>query len=563
MLRLADICFIMQKTHKNKTQTMFIHHKKITVKNSSDGHITDTVAKIIKKSAGGQPCVSVIVPVHNSGKFLNRCLDTICNQSLTNIEIICVDDGSTDNSLKILKQYAKKDGRFTILHQKNLFAGIARNAGLAIAQGEYVAFLDSDDWFEQEMLATMYNGAKEHNADVVICDAYYAQTQNAPSGVLHGHNRLRNQTLFSLGQQEFAQDFFQTVECFPWNKIFKRSFVDTHKFFFPATYKHNDGAFVSACLVAAQKILYIPRKFVHYKVQEDSVTNNTKHFESICTSIIEGYYNIKNLPNFDAVRLSFYEKTAWSFWTYFLKPFSAQSKKLLRQQIRETSKLIGISKISKWAVSAPYLMQHCNAICTNIPIVIEFDGNNLDQLDNFIRTLVKYTYALMDIYVISTTKETEKLANTIGRIKDSVDCEITLAIRPDMDNVFCELPKIIPQQYETCLYFNPKLTIFEMVYELYLENISDNNALVLFRKNNKHPDIALVNLVKLRRDSNQIFDMHNFQKLSNIYNVLLKDRTPYMHEYFWFRTKFIILDFKGINYTVIYDIKKHSTDYIL
>lgn len=535
---------------------MFGYHRTIKVKNSADGHVPNSSVKIIVRGAcKNTPRVSVIVPVHNSERFLQRCMDTITSQTLINIEIICVDDGSTDNSLKILKQYAKKDNRITILHQKNLFAGIARNAGMAIARGEYLVFLDSDDWFEQEMLQTMYNGAKTHDADVVICDAYCIQAQNAPSCVLHGHNRLRKQTLFSLGQQEFAQDFFQTVECFPWNKIFKRSFVDKHKFFFPATYKHNDGAFVSACLIAAQKIFYIPHKFVHYTVQESSVTNNTKHFESICTSIIEGYNNIKNLPNFGAVRLSFYEKTAWSFWTYFLKPFSVQSKKLLRQQIRETAKLIGISQISKWAASAPYLIHHCNAICTNIPIVIEFDDNNLNRLDKFIRTLVKYTYALMDIYIIHKSCETKKLARLVAEIQNSMDCKITMIPNQNTDNTFAKLPKIMPTQYEKCIYFSHELSVFEFVYELYLEDINNHDAMVLFGKNRNCPKIAVLNLKKLRDNHVPNFNILNCPPLPRTYEVLLKKRIPYMHDIFFSRTAFIIMFHQNIRYLFDYPIQ--------
>ena len=115
--------------------------------------------------------VSVIVPVYNAEEHLNQCLDTIVNQTLKEIEIICVDDGSTDNSLEILNQYAQKDTRIKVIQQKNQYAGVARNNGLKIARGEYVIFLDSDDFFKEDLLEKTYNQGKKVDADIVLFGA--------------------------------------------------------------------------------------------------------------------------------------------------------------------------------------------------------------------------------------------------------------------------------------------------------------------------------------------------------------------------------------------------------
>ena len=115
------------------------------------------------------PVISVIVPVYNTEPYLRECLDSISNQTLKDIEIICVDDGSSDNSIKILKEYEEKDNRFTILTQNHLKAGVARNNGIKIAKGEYLCFLDSDDFFDLNMLEEMYNQGKEDNSDIVVC----------------------------------------------------------------------------------------------------------------------------------------------------------------------------------------------------------------------------------------------------------------------------------------------------------------------------------------------------------------------------------------------------------
>lgn len=114
-----------------------------------------------------QPLVSVIIPVYNTKQYLPRCLNNIINQTLKNIEIICINDGSTDNSLAILQDYQKKDNRILIINCKNAGAANARNLGLAKAQGEYIGFCDSDDFVDLEYYSCLYTHAKENDADVV------------------------------------------------------------------------------------------------------------------------------------------------------------------------------------------------------------------------------------------------------------------------------------------------------------------------------------------------------------------------------------------------------------
>ena len=117
--------------------------------------------------------VSVVIPVYNVENYLRESLDCVVNQTLRDIEIICVDDGSKDSSLEILQEYAQKDSRVKILTQQNQFAGVARNNGLKIATGEYIIFLDSDDIFDLQMLEKMYYRAVETSADVTVCESRF------------------------------------------------------------------------------------------------------------------------------------------------------------------------------------------------------------------------------------------------------------------------------------------------------------------------------------------------------------------------------------------------------
>ena len=113
--------------------------------------------------------VSVIIPVYNTAPYLYRCLNSVINQRLRELEILVVNDGSTDNSLQILEEFAYKDARIKIINQKNQGLSVARNTGLECATGEYIAFLDSDDWFDPIMCYNMYRKALREKSDIVLC----------------------------------------------------------------------------------------------------------------------------------------------------------------------------------------------------------------------------------------------------------------------------------------------------------------------------------------------------------------------------------------------------------
>ena len=116
--------------------------------------------------------ISVIVPVFNAEKYLKMCLNSFVSQTLKNIVIICIDDGSTDNSLAILDKFKSKDDRIKIIKQKNYGVSIARNNGISEAQGEYIGFVDADDWVDKDFFEKLYNAAQKYNADIATAGYY-------------------------------------------------------------------------------------------------------------------------------------------------------------------------------------------------------------------------------------------------------------------------------------------------------------------------------------------------------------------------------------------------------
>ena len=148
-----------------------------------------------------QPQISVIIPVYNVEQYLSKCLESIINQTLQDIEIICINDGSTDNSLQILEEYAQKDSRMIVINQENQGVGVARNKGLEIARGDYIWFVDSDDYVERNGLDYVYEKSKENNADIVC----FGVNNICKSTIISGHT---NQYLseINMGSKYLAAD---------------------------------------------------------------------------------------------------------------------------------------------------------------------------------------------------------------------------------------------------------------------------------------------------------------------------------------------------------------------
>ena len=149
-----------------------------------------------------QPKVSIIVPIYNVEEYLVKCLDSLVNQTLKEIEIICINDGSTDNSLEILKAYAQKDDRITVINKKNSGVSDARNTGLEMANGEYVMFVDSDDYLEIQTCQSIYEKIKKDNSNLLIFN-YFLVTQETKHRAKELDNILTDKFTFKQCPDNF------------------------------------------------------------------------------------------------------------------------------------------------------------------------------------------------------------------------------------------------------------------------------------------------------------------------------------------------------------------------
>ena len=232
--------------------------------------------------------VSVIIPVYNAEKYLEKCLDSLLKQTFTDMEVICVDDGSTDASLEILKRFQEKDRRIHVLTQENQYAGTARNNGMKIAQGEYLLFLDADDFFEETLLEKIYSQGKKMEADIVL---FGAKQYNGKTGCVSPapwylkKDAVPEENPFSRKTQD--TDIFAITTPAPWTKLFRKEFIDSEGIFFQGLQNSNDVYFTLTALAAAEKITCVEEDLVFYRVGAAESLQGSKKFSPAC--FLEAY----------------------------------------------------------------------------------------------------------------------------------------------------------------------------------------------------------------------------------------------------------------------------------
>lgn len=215
--------------------------------------------------------ISIVIPVYNTGNYLRQCLDSLLSQSFYDYEIICVDDGSTDNSWSILEEYERKYKQVHILRQQHKFAGEARNYGLCLAKGKYVLFLDSDDFFCQDMLVKIWNKAEREKTEILVFNAY--QFDNTRNEIIETSWRALRPELFGKGvktSNEINEIIFNFTVPAAWNKLYLRKFVTKNNLRFQSIKRTNDLYFVFAALSCSSRIGILDEKLIFYRDNNSS-----------------------------------------------------------------------------------------------------------------------------------------------------------------------------------------------------------------------------------------------------------------------------------------------------
>lgn len=233
-----------------------------------------------------EPVISIIIPIYNTESYLQKCLDSIVCQSYSKVEIICVDDESTDHSWKILQSYAVKDARFNIFRKKNEGVSAARNYGLKKATGDYLMFVDSDDWIDKETCEQAINAMKEYNADVVMWSYIRELSGESRPKLILNQNRIfegkevkteLHRRMYGILGEELKNPENADALCTVWGKLYRRDIIEKNQIQFFDIRKigtYEDGLFNVEVFRHVDKAVFINQYLYHYRRDNDmSITS--------------------------------------------------------------------------------------------------------------------------------------------------------------------------------------------------------------------------------------------------------------------------------------------------
>lgn len=286
--------------------------------------------------------ISIIIPVHNVEQYLRQCIDSVINQTYKNLEIILVNDGSTDNSGKICDEYAAKDNRIEVIHKQNGGVSSARNVGLDVATGDYIGFVDSDDYIEQDMYEYLFSINKKNNTSLAVCNFYIVKDENiltSPTIVKHS----------VLSAEEMLECSFK--QLFSWNKLIARKLFENLRFPEDVGYG-EDMAVCMNLFIRAEKISYGKKTKYFYIQRKNSAVHTQQwdvkslgYFKS--TDIILEYAKKKNLNNLQKLIKFSQTNKAMYFLKYCLitEPIDYKSAELLKNYLKKNLKNLLINKV--------------------------------------------------------------------------------------------------------------------------------------------------------------------------------------------------------------------------
>ena len=240
--------------------------------------------------------VSVIIPVYNVESVLEKCLDSVINQTLNEIEIIVVNDGSPDNSQKIIDKFAKKDKRIKSFIKENGGLSDARNYGIERANGEYILFVDSDDYIDSNACSKLYEEAKRNNLDILVGNYYDVKNGKITENICKCDDRIYN------GEQFIIKYFSQkSVSIMAWLLFCKREYLNKKKLKFLKGVFHEDEEFSPRAMLNTKRIKFLDYKYYYYVYNSESITKkkdktkNIKDIYSICDKLESEYIKIKSV----------------------------------------------------------------------------------------------------------------------------------------------------------------------------------------------------------------------------------------------------------------------------
>jgi glycosyltransferase involved in cell wall biosynthesis len=272
--------------------------------------------------------ISIIIPIYNADAYLPKCLDSVVNQTYKNLEIILVNDGSIDNSLQICYEYAKLDNRIKVINQENMGMSAARNVGLDIARGEYLGFVDSDDWLDNDMYECLLEAVFKNNKAIAMCDVFIEkETKTRISSVSADKNFLNANEIFLLSFTTGAGNLRSI-----WNKIYRKDLFADLRFKF---YAVEDIYLFYLLTEKAEGIYFVKKPLYHYLVRSNSVTSSNFSEKTMNYTLV--FEELQKLPFMkpyeNSLKIS-YVHAAWSVLGYMKGKYGGKNLPYTKQLVK-------------------------------------------------------------------------------------------------------------------------------------------------------------------------------------------------------------------------------------
>lgn len=273
------------------------------------------------------PKVSIVMPVYNAEKYLSESIESIINQSYRDFELICIDDGSRDESLNTLSAFAYRDKRITVLTQENKGAAYARNIGLGLARGKYVIFLDCDDLFRHDLIEKCLRKAEQYSSDVVIYDVVSMDDVTRKLYKLNSRlSAFREYEYATFKAADVPEDIFNSFLVQTWNKFYSKEFLERNKIQFQEIKRSNDLFFSTSSLVLAERIILLNEILMYYRIGIKNNLQSANHKSPLdfydALILLKSFLKSKKIE--ELFRIS-YIKLAIEITFYNLKKLSTSS----------------------------------------------------------------------------------------------------------------------------------------------------------------------------------------------------------------------------------------------
>ena len=291
-----------------------------------------------------KPIISVIVPVYNVESYLKNCLDSILSQTFPYFELICVNDGSTDSSRKILEEYKQRDNRIKIVDKENGGLSSARNAGMKVATGEFFSFIDSDDWVDKTLLEKLYKSINDNNSDIAICAVHQFDELNQkiddsnPYYTLEFFDKSFDNRAFSYKD---TKPFIMDVCVMAWNKLYRYSLIEKYNAVFPDGLIFEDGPFFFTIFFKTERVSIVRDFLYYYRInRKNSIIQKAgKKFLNVIDVAEIMFSKIKDLEDFDDIRYIFFRKKVEDFIFRF-EHLNPKYKKDFAKKLAKESSLV-------------------------------------------------------------------------------------------------------------------------------------------------------------------------------------------------------------------------------